>query len=290
MKQLIIIWICTCCLIITNVLAQEKPSIVIIGESYSCDKKLADIATAIANSVISANDRFQTITPETYRHVKGQLDQQRDEQYIYSEQVAEQFRAVGAQYMLYVKVVGCSTEERRNEEGKFLGYKGIVAILASVVDLGTTTTVFSSNFEATSSISRDRLSVQAKAAGSSSIERDIEKLIINAFPFEISIVKMTDVRGNKVKELLISGGSNLGIQKGNYFDVLIMDNIDGVPFEKNIGRVKVTELNGTQMSTAKPTNGANKILSAFNAKENIVLRASDHESIIDGAFNNIIKN
>lgn len=289
MKRLTLLLASIHCLIVMGVFAQEQSSIVIIGESYSCDNELAESAAAIANSVVSTNGRFQALTPEAYKHIKSQLDQQRDEQYIYSEQVAEQFRAVGAQYMLYVKVVGCNTEEYRNNEGKFLGYRGRVDISASVVDLGTTTTIFSSNFNATSSTSRDRSSAQGKAASSSSIKGDIENLLINAFPFEVNIVRMNEVKKGKAKEMLISGGSDLGIKEGDYFDVLVMDEINGVPFEESIGRIKVTELNGTQMSTAKPTKGADEIFSAFNAKKKIVLRASDHEGLLDG-LDDLIKN
>ncbi len=273
------------CTLFTILFAQNKMSVAIIGESSSCNG-LGKTVAATAETVVAQNQRFYAIKPEVYRHILGELDRQKDPNYIYSTTFAEQFKAVGAQYILYTDVIGCGAEDVKNKEGKFLGYRGWVEISASIVDLAKTTSVYSTKFKTTGSTLGDRAAAQANAAGSNSIKGEIEKLLKNAFPFEISIVEITKSNKDKADEMLISGGSELGIQEGDFFEVIVLDERNGVPFEISIGRVKVKQLNGAKMSTAKPAKGDKEILAAFNESKRIVLRSSDRKAWLDQIITN----
>ncbi len=270
-----------------QLIAQDKISIAIIGEAVSCSKDFANSIAATSETVVSQNQRFYAIKPEVYKHILDQLDQQKDPNYVYSTTFAQQFKAIGAQFILYTNIVGCGAEESRDKDGKFLGYNGWVQVSASVVDLATTTSKFSTQFKANGSTSADRTSSQADATRTNSVKKEIQNLLKNAFPFEVKIVKMTETNKDKAEEMVISAGSEMGVVKGDFFDVIIMDDIDGEAFEKNVGRIQVKEVNGNKMSTAKPTKGAKDILGAFNGQKRIVLRSSDHRPIID--FGDIIQ-
>lgn len=262
--------------------AQEKIKIAIIEETINCSSSFTNSIVEISRVVVVQNPRFSLIDPRELIN-----KQPKDEHFLnepfHSSILAEKAKSVGLQFILFMKVIGCGAEDIIDKNGKLVGYRGWVEVFTSVVDLKTAAIKYSTKFKCYSELFVDRTSFDISKMSIESTEANIKNLLKNAFPFEIGLLKITETNKNgTVNEMLISGGKNLGIEEGDFFDVIIIDTIkstsDVMLLEKNIGRVWIKQLKGSNKATAKTLTGGREILEAFNLKKNIVLRPTDFKT------------
>lgn len=84
------------------------------------------------------------------------------------------------------------------------------------------------------------------------------------FPLHASIIEKGEAKKNKQKEVYIDLGENDGVYKGMQFDVFTTSIIAGKEAKTLIGRLKIEDIKGEEISLCKVTKGADMIKVALD--------------------------
>lgn len=91
------------------------------------------------------------------------------------------------------------------------------------------------------------------------------------FPLHASIIEKGESKKNKQKDVYIDLGADDGAYKGQQFDVLTVKTIAGKEARTVIGRLKIEEVEGDEISLCKVTKGSDKIKAALDDGENLMV-------------------
>lgn len=91
------------------------------------------------------------------------------------------------------------------------------------------------------------------------------------FPLYASIIEKGESKKNKQKDVYIDLGAGDGAYKGQQFDVLTVKTIAGKEARTVIGRLKIEEVEGDEISLCKVTKGSDKIKAALDEGENLMV-------------------
>ena len=92
-----------------------------------------------------------------------------------------------------------------------------------------------------------------------------------AFPQTASIVERNEVKSNKVKEVYIDLGAAEGAFEGMHFNVYSIKKIAGREARKELGRIRVSEVSGDDISLCKVQRGGKDINAAIEAGETVIV-------------------
>lgn len=91
------------------------------------------------------------------------------------------------------------------------------------------------------------------------------------FPLQASIIEKGESKKNKQKDVYIDLGASDGAYKGQQFEVFTVKTIAGKEARAIIGRLKIEEVEGDEISLCKVTKGSDKIKSALDDGENLIV-------------------
>ncbi len=91
------------------------------------------------------------------------------------------------------------------------------------------------------------------------------------FPISASIIEGGEVKKDKQKEVYIDLGTADGAYKGLQFDVFLVKNIAGKEARTMIGRLKIEEVEGDEISLCKVTKGSDKIKIALDEGQTLMI-------------------
>lgn len=91
------------------------------------------------------------------------------------------------------------------------------------------------------------------------------------FPLSASIIEKGESKKNKQKDVYIDLGAADGVYKGQQFDVLTVKTIAGKEARTVIGRLKIEEVEGDEISLCKVTKGSDKIKTALDEGQNLLI-------------------
>ena len=80
---------------------------------------------------------------------------------------------------------------------------------------------------------------------------------------------------DKQKELYIDLGAQHGLREGTHFDVYIIGSIGGKETRKQIGRLRVKDVEGDEVSLCKVTSGGKDIKAALDAEKQLLIISTD---------------
>lgn len=96
------------------------------------------------------------------------------------------------------------------------------------------------------------------------LQGKIVKYYNNLFPLYAQIVDKASEKKDKTKEVYIDLGSDNGIFKGLHFNVSVVGEAAGRTTEHKIGKIKVEEVQGTDISLCKVEKGKKEIKEALD--------------------------
>lgn len=164
--------------------------------------------------------------------------------------------------------------ESKDSKGKVkhitkVRYDGNVSFTLTLTNLSNNKTV-TANFDSSGYSDGDMSS--ANKALTNAINR-MESWVYDYFnemyPIEANILEISEVNKNKVKELYIDVGSNIGVYKGLHFDLFEVRVVAGREASKKIGRIKVEEVSGDDICLCKVTRGSKEIKEAVDEKKTL---------------------
>jgi hypothetical protein len=106
------------------------------------------------------------------------------------------------------------------------------------------------------------------------LTKEVDKWIGKAFPAQFALVEITKSNDSKgAIDVLIAGGSGTGLVKGEKLLVMYetVINVGGVDKKRvqEVGKLKITDLDGEDFSICKVLNGGPGILQKVNANDKI---------------------
>ena len=98
-----------------------------------------------------------------------------------------------------------------------------------------------------------------------SLSKNIVSFLNHRLPLTSSILEVASADKNKVKEVYIDFGGRMGAVKGMHFDVFKVFEIAGREGRTKIGRVKISDVKGDDLSLCKVVSGAKDVKQAVDA-------------------------
>ena len=100
-------------------------------------------------------------------------------------------------------------------------------------------------------------------------QKAIDKFVGKHFPVTTLIIEISEASSNKAKTILINTGNLNGTKKNQKFTVIELTNkeVGGKTLtrKKEIGEIKITKVEGQEISEAKVVKGGEEILAKFNS-------------------------
>lgn len=91
------------------------------------------------------------------------------------------------------------------------------------------------------------------------------------FPLHASVIEKGEVKKNKQKEVYIDLGEKDGVYKNMQFDVFTIKIIAGKEAKTLIGRLKIEEVEGEEISLCKVTKGSDRIKTALENEQALLI-------------------
>lgn len=230
--------------------APVKDSRPVVGVSaFSCeqDDTYAGLVTEKVFEQLTATRRFRVVDRTSYDKVKAELELQKSEAFMDSENLVEQDVAVAAERMITGHINKVPVWRIRNSsDGSVRGYKASVSFQLKVVDVATGLSTEASSFEG--KCTKEMLSPEsAVTAAMQSLEDELYEYFRLNFPIEGSIVRV--VKENKGAEVvLLNVGKQQGINVGDRLTVSYVEMLEGQPLPHALGDIKVKALAGENFS------------------------------------------
>ncbi len=149
-------------------------------------------------------------------------------------------------------------------------YRGIISVTVNLKDAYDGTLVNSRTFSIYDS------DLYWMASGEKAINNALERLTNlvagfynQLFPLHASIIEKGEAKKEKQKAVYIDLGTADGVYKGQQFDVFLVKTIAGKEAKTMIGRLKIEEVEGDEISLCKVTKGADTIKTALDEDQTL---------------------
>lgn len=155
-------------------------------------------------------------------------------------------------------------------------YMGQISVTLQFKDAKTDKVLMSPSFRL-SDYDCSWLETAEKAIGNAlnSLSRRVRSYLDLAYPLRANIVEGARDKKDKQKEVYIDLGNHNGVYEGLHFAVFIERQVAGKTAEQKIGKLKVTEVQGPDISLCKVQSGGREIKAALDAGENIVVKTTE---------------
>ena len=155
-------------------------------------------------------------------------------------------------------------------------YKGVIGVTLHFKDAHTDQVLFSPSFNVTASdLSWVETAEGALNNAIVSLASRITNYLNLQLPLAANIIEGARDKKDKQKEVYIDLGSAEGGFKGLHFDVFTVRTIAGREAKKKIGRLKVTDVEGDDISLCKVQSGGRDIKAAIDAGEQLLIITTD---------------
>lgn len=234
------------------------------------------VQDAVINGFINAG-RFNVIDKESLGLVKKEQERQMSESGISAENAERQakMRELGADYIITGRVVGYARDQEQvttklitGGQKTYTRYTVKLQFNINALNAADGSVVGNKiiNEKASSIKSYDDAMLNVLK----SLDYEVELFIQEYFPLEIFIAEISSQKKGKAKEVLIAAGDKLGVEKGDKFSVFEITYLSGMKREKEIGKIIVKEVEGTNFSKCKVSDGGEEIFKKFNEGKEII--------------------
>jgi hypothetical protein len=188
--------------------------------------------------MLTNTHRFQVVDRTSLENVKAELELQKQEEFIDSENLVEQGKLYGAEKLISGHVAKIPIYRMKNPDGSVRGFKGSVAFQMKIVDVATGLSSEATSFQGKTS--KECLSAQAAVVDAmESLKDEIYEYFRVNFPLTAPIVRVLSD-----DMILLSAGKSQGLKVGDKLEVETVEMLGGKPYPSKIGEAKVKKLAG----------------------------------------------
>jgi len=259
--------------------AMAQDTKVVLGISEFTSEVQSPYTRAVTEKVVQVvtnAKRFIVVDRTSLDKVKAELELQKSEAFLDSDNTVKQDAALAAHQVIVGHIIKLPIIRNANPDGSVNGYKANVSFTLKVNDVETGRTTEAETFTGTQST----LKLSPESAldeALTSLEKPLMDYLKKNFPLTTKIAKIKESKKNKASVVLISGGKSFGFNVGDKILVEIIEIIDGQSLQETIGTLEVINLAG-DFSECAVKDGGEKILSAFNANKKLICKLQIKEA------------
>ena len=207
--------------------------------------------TGIMKELLTNNPAIKVLPRDINQTIREERELQKLEDFILSESVAEQGMAEGAKYLLAGSLESFVIRSKSQEIGGFEKdvYEASISFSLVLVDVAKGTALEAKNFayNTTKAGLFDFYINESQAIND--INRQAKKKMANWFatllPFDFKILKVVEAdRKDRPVSVIISGGTNLDLERGEKLDVVEIGEIEGFKVKNTLAELTVDEVMG----------------------------------------------
>lgn len=221
---------------------------------FSCDQKspYTGLVTEKVAEMLTNTHRFRVVDRTSIDKIHEELELQKSEAFLDSKNTVEQDIAVAAEKMITGHITKIPVYAIHNANGLTRGYKASVAFEMKVVDVATGLSSEATSFQGKAS--KECISQEAAVnMAMQSVQDEIYQWFRVNFPITCGISKILDD-----SSVLIKAGSSQGIEKNQVFIVEAIEMLDGAPYHRNLGEIRVKNIAGPNFSECKVSKNVMK--------------------------------
>lgn len=155
-------------------------------------------------------------------------------------------------------------------------YKGMIDVSLQVKDVATGEIRYSPTFRVAGTEYEKHTSTEGALSSALTILRVKVRAYFNKkYPLSAKILESAVAKKDKQKEVYIDLGSENGAYKDLHFAVYIVKTVGGKEAREQIGKLKVIEVLGEDVSLCKVQSGGKDIKAAMDEGKNVVVKTTD---------------
>ncbi len=211
---------------------------------FSCqeDSPYIGLVTEKVVEMLTNTRRFRVVDRTSIDKIHSELELQKSEAFLDSKNRVEQDIAVAAEKMITGHIVKIPVYRIKNPDGSVRGFKASVGFEMKVVDVATGLSSEATSFQGKAS--QECMSPEAAVnMAMQSIQTEIGNWFRNNFPVTCSVARILDN-----KTIIVSAGSEQGVKTGDIFIVKAVEMIDGYPYHKTLGEIRIKTVAGPNFS------------------------------------------
>lgn len=228
---------------------------------FSCqeDSPYTGLVTEKVVEMLTNTRRFRVVDRTSIDKIHSELELQKTEAFLDSKNRVEQDIAVAAEKMITGHIVKIPVYRIKNPDGSVRGFKASVGFEMKVVDVATGLSSEATSFQGKAS--QECMSPEAAVnMAMQSIQSEIGDWFRTNFPITCSVSRIIDN-----KTVLVNAGSEQGVKPGNIFKVEAVEILDGQPYHKALGEIKIKAVAGPNFSECEvPKKTMEQIRSYFD--------------------------
>ena len=228
---------------------------------FSCqeDSPYTGLVTEKVVEMLTNTRRFRVVDRTSIDKIHSELELQKTEAFLDSKNRVEQDIAVAAEKMITGHIVKIPVYRIKNPDGSVRGFKASVGFEMKVVDVATRLSSDATSFQGKAS--QECMSPEAAVnMAMQSIQSEIGDWFRTNFPVTCSVSRIIDN-----KTVLVNAGSEQGVKPGNIFKVEAVEMLDGQPYHKALGEIKIKAVAGPNFSECEvPKKTMEQIRSYFD--------------------------
>ena len=230
-----------------------------------------------------ATNRFEIVDRKNFEKINSEKELQKTENFLNSDIVA-QANAKGAEQLVTGRVIYVNYTKHATESSFY--YDCNISFSLDVLDVETGQVIYSATLKPEDSFLNSVLksslganSTPAKAFDNSLIrmQKYIDAFIENYFPIHTQILEIVEIKKEEAKEVLLNVGTQTGTQKNDKYSVIEITTyevgVKSIKREIEIGELKVTDVQGAEISSAKVTKGGEAILEKFQSNAKLLCKS-----------------
>ena len=264
------------------------PLVLVDGNMTALPQSLTEVVT----SVFVQSGRFHVLDRTAMEQVHAERELQKTADFIDSKIVA-QGKNLGAQFIVTGNISNAFVRENRTQlkdGSSSVSYPAQALISLKVVSVETGEVKAATDFKeeyaqgdlitnlitlnpmkALKSLESGNSPEESLAGIVKDVTPKIRAFLLQQFTVGITIIKLEEVDGKEAEKVLISAGTNMGVKKGDKFNV-VMDEILEVNGKKmvrksKLGVLKVTSVDGEEISLCKVKDGGKEIFANFSSNK-----------------------
>lgn len=251
--------------------AQSDTRPVVGVAQFTCDgsSKYAGLVTEKVVEMLTNTHRFQVVDRTSYDKVHAELELQKSEAFIDSENAAAQGVAVAAEKIITGHIAKIPVYAMKNPNGSVKGYKASVAFQMKVVAVETGISTEATSFQGQTS--EMMMSPESAVTQSMfSLQGELEEYFRKNFPLQGKILKILESKKDVAVTILLNVGKKQGVKANDKFQVEHIEMLDGKPYPSTIGEITVTKLSGDDFAECSvPKKIGAELLARFQAAEKL---------------------
>lgn len=292
MKRLMVIVILSMC-ILTGAQAQKNQKKVLLIDYFTSGNVNQAYAKMLRDAVIAGiqnTNRLSVVDVEMEPTLQLEEGRRQDERAMGDPVARNQvMQMLGATYALTGNITRMEGVRMQLNDGSYY-YDGQIAFDLKVVNVADGSVKVSKSFSyAGLNAKTGQTPNEAVINTTDYIKMSMQRFVNQNFKIENRILSIEKVNKKGAETVYVDCGTDLGIAKGQLFDVFIEKEISGRKSRQNIGTLKAIEVQGEDLTLCRVTKGGDAIQEANLEMQELIVVSGKKAFNIWEATKEVIK-